>query len=189
MGGPEHEENRAEALVSMRRRTLELAGVDLPSFSRSLPVPSPLRQVTNGSASPESRASSLGRNGASGGVQQRTHAATILTELIESVTPPPKFTIDNPYQTEAPVKPDYKPKVTKRMTERREELARKEKEKEQAQVKEKKDYSAKSIIEATVPKVSNEILYMVLILNVIIRVRDVVDLLYLEISRRLPTEM
>lgn len=120
-------------------------------------VPSPLRQVTTtGSASPESRGLPLGRNSATGIAHQRTHAATVLTELIESVTPPPRLTIDNPYQTEAPVKPDYKPKTIKRMTERREELSRKEKdkEKEQDKAKEKNDYSAKSIIEATVPKVS-----------------------------------
>lgn len=116
-------------------------------------IPSPLRQMT--SNSPDSRVSARGHNGGPSVAQQRTHAATVLTELIESVTPPPKMTIANPYQNEAPVKSDYKPKPkpAKRMAERREELAKKEKEKKQTPVNEKKDYSAIQMIGATIPEV------------------------------------
>lgn len=119
-------------------------------------APSPLRQVVNGT-SPGSSGASSSRMRTSpthaNGVHTRTRAASVLAEMIEKVTPPPKPDIANPYEMASPVKPVSKPKERKRMSERRARAVQLEKEKEKEQ--EIKKLSAKTIIEATVPKVSS----------------------------------
>ena len=130
-------------------------------------VPSPLRNVVNGASPPGSPPS--------GSPQMRTRAATVLTEIIEKVTPPPKPDIANPYQTASPVKPAA-PKTRKRIAERRAKEKEKQAELEREKAKEKEELekeeamlSPKTIIEATVPKVISLNLRMCKSLTKVIR--------------------
>ncbi|THH10358.1 hypothetical protein EW145_g1400 [Phellinidium pouzarii] len=142
----------AGAGPSTPSRLADINKLPPPSIVRPLStpaVPSSMQKVVNGASSGSSesppsrmRASPTYANG----VHTRTRAASLLEEMIEKVTPPPKPDIANPYETASPVKPLPKPKERKRMSERRAKAAQMEKEKEI------KKLSAKTIIEATVPK-------------------------------------
>lgn len=115
-------------------------------------VSSPLRNVVTGSP-PGSPPTSV--NSAASGSTSQTKAASVLSAIVEEATPPPKPDIANPYEVAAPIKPVAKPKDRKRLNERRkaQEEATKAKESQSAQPQKEKELSAKSIIEATVPKV------------------------------------
>ncbi|KAL5492467.1 hypothetical protein ACEPAI_3914 [Sanghuangporus weigelae] len=125
-------------------------------------APSPLRNVVNGSppASPPSLAhlipTNLSATGSRGTPTNQTASAAYLQEVVDKVMPRrPRYSdVVNPYQTAAPVKPVIKPMERKRMSERRERAKEVEKQKEEIKAKgaEKRELSAKEIIEATVPK-------------------------------------
>lgn len=139
------------------------AGPSTPSKVQPLPrasirlrtapvVPSPLRNVVNGASPPGSPPSTT--NMGNGSPPMRTHAATVLTEIIERVTPPPKPDIANPYQTASPVKPSAIPKARKRVADRRAKEKQAALEREKEKEKSEPMPSPQAIIEATVPKVS-----------------------------------
>ena len=116
-------------------------------------VSSPLRNVITGSP-PGSPPTSV--NSAASSTSSQTRAASALTAIVEKATPPPKPDIANPYEVAAPIKPVAKPKERKRLGERKkaqEEAAKAKQTQPAAPASKEKEMSAKSIIEATVPKV------------------------------------
>ncbi|KAL5531729.1 hypothetical protein ACEPAG_4606 [Sanghuangporus baumii] len=124
-------------------------------------APSPLRNVISESPmSPprQKRAipTNLSATSSRSAFTDQTASAAYLQEAIEKVMPRrPRYSdVINPYQSAAPVKPVIKPMEKKRMSERRARSKEIEKQKEAANVKEveKRELSAKEIIEATVPK-------------------------------------
>ncbi|KAL5536845.1 hypothetical protein ACEPAF_668 [Sanghuangporus sanghuang] len=125
-------------------------------------APSPLRNVISGSPPPSSatqaRTIPTNLNATSSGTTpaNQTASAAFLQEVVEKVIPRrPRYSdVVNPYQTAAPVKPVIKPMEKKRMSDRRARTKEAEKQREATKVKEaeKRELTAKEIIEATVPK-------------------------------------
>lgn len=126
-------------------------------------VPSPSHNVVNRSSPPSSPRSSLpvptnlNATGSGRVPPNQTASAAILQEIVEKVTPRrPRYSdIVNPYQSAAPVKPIIKPMEKRRISERR--ARAKDVEKEcvfpKSKEPEKRELSAREIIEATIPKV------------------------------------